>query len=82
MPICRIACISYEVESASTRKDVGDSPRRSRVPPRPRRRLAIHVQGVRKMPNFEVYWQAGARAAHAEPLYRVTDGEYRSSISP
>ena len=23
-----------------------------------------------KMPDFEVYWLTGARAAHAEPLYR------------
>ena len=36
----------------------------------------------RKMPDFEVYWRAGARAAHAEPLYRVTDGEYQFKYFP
>ena len=29
-----------------------------------------------RMPDFEVYWKAGARAAAAEPLYRVEDGHY------
>jgi hypothetical protein len=28
------------------------------------------------MPDFEVYWRAGARAAAAAPLYRVEDGHY------
>ena len=36
----------------------------------------------RKMPDFEVYWRAGARAARAEPLYRVTDGEYQFKYFP
>jgi hypothetical protein len=36
----------------------------------------------RKMPDFEVYWRAGVRAAHAEPLYRVTDGEYQFKYFP
>jgi Glycosyltransferase family 87 len=35
-----------------------------------------------KMPDFEVYWRTGARAAHAEPLYRVTDGEYQFKYFP
>jgi hypothetical protein len=29
-----------------------------------------------KMPDFEVYWKAGARAARAEPLYRTEDGHF------
>jgi len=29
-----------------------------------------------RMPDFEVYWKAGARAASAEPLYRAEDGHY------
>jgi len=28
------------------------------------------------MPDFEVYWTAGARAAAGEPLYRADDGHY------
>ena len=28
------------------------------------------------MPDFEVYWRAGARAADAEPIYRAEDGHY------
>ncbi len=35
-----------------------------------------------KMPDFEVIWRTGARAAHAEPLYRVTDGEYQFKYFP
>ena len=35
-----------------------------------------------EMPDFEVYWRTGARAAHAEPLYRVTDGEYQFKYFP
>lgn len=34
------------------------------------------------MPDFEVYWRTGERAAHAEPLYRVTDGEYQFKYFP
>jgi hypothetical protein len=34
------------------------------------------------MPDFEVYWQAGARAAHAGPLYSVTDSEYQFKYFP
>lgn len=29
-----------------------------------------------RMPDFEVYWTAGARAASAEPLYQAGDGHY------
>jgi hypothetical protein len=35
-----------------------------------------------KMPDFEVIWRTGARAAYAEPLYRVTDGEYQFKYFP
>jgi hypothetical protein len=35
-----------------------------------------------EMPDFEVYWRTGARAAHAEPLYRITDGEYQFKYFP
>jgi alpha-1,2-mannosyltransferase len=35
-----------------------------------------------EMPDFEVYWRTGARAAHAEPLYRATDGEYQFKYFP
>jgi hypothetical protein len=35
-----------------------------------------------KMPDFEVYWLMGARAAHAEPLYRISDGEYQFKYFP
>src|SRR5215510_2042748 len=30
-----------------------------------------------KMPDFQVYWTAGARALAAEPLYRTDDGHYQ-----
>ena len=36
----------------------------------------------RRMPDFHVYWQVGARAAHAEPIYRVADGEYQFKYFP
>ena len=35
-----------------------------------------------KMPDFEVYWRTGVRAARAEALYRVTDGEYQFKYFP
>jgi hypothetical protein len=35
-----------------------------------------------RMPDFEVYWQAGARAAAAEPLYRPSDGDYQFKYFP
>lgn len=41
--------------------------------------LAIWVflsKAASRMPDFEVYWKAGARAAATEPLYRVEDGHY------
>jgi hypothetical protein len=36
----------------------------------------------RKMPDFAVYWTAGARAAAAEPLYRESDGHYQFKYLP
>lgn len=36
----------------------------------------------RKMPDFEVYWTAGARAAEAQPLYRAEDGHYQFKYLP
>src|SRR5215216_2589280 len=36
----------------------------------------------RKMPDFQVYWTAGARALHAEPLYREADGHYQFKYLP
>jgi len=35
-----------------------------------------------KMPDFEVYWRAGGRAAAAEPLYRQEDGHYQHKYFP
>ena len=35
-----------------------------------------------KMPDFEVYWKAGVRAAHAEPLYRTDDGHFQFKYLP
>ena len=35
-----------------------------------------------RMPDFEVYWRAGARAAAGEPLYRLSDGEYQFKYFP
>jgi hypothetical protein len=37
---------------------------------------------ARKMPDFEVYYTAGARAAAAEPLYRESDGHYQFKYLP
>src|SRR5438445_13429621 len=36
----------------------------------------------RKMPDFEVYHTAGARALAAEPLYRDEDGHFRFKYLP
>jgi hypothetical protein len=36
----------------------------------------------RKMPDFQVYWTAGARALAAEPLYRADDGHYQFKYLP
>ena len=35
-----------------------------------------------RMPDFEVYWKAGARAAAAEPLYRPADEDYQFKYFP
>jgi hypothetical protein len=35
-----------------------------------------------RMPDFEVYWRAGDRAAAAEPLYRDEDGHYQLKYLP
>ena len=35
-----------------------------------------------KMPDLEVYWRAGQRAAAAEPLYRVEDEHYQLKYLP
>ena len=34
------------------------------------------------MPDLEVYWKAGIRAAAAEPLYRTDDGHYQLKYLP
>ncbi len=36
----------------------------------------------RRMPDFEVYWRAGERAAAVEPLYREEDGHYQFKYLP
>lgn len=36
----------------------------------------------RRMPDLEVYWRAGVRAAATEPLYRVEDGHYQFKYFP
>ena len=40
------------------------------------------VNAAEKMPDFEVYWRAGARAAAAEPLYRSEDEHYQFKYLP
>ncbi len=35
-----------------------------------------------RMPDFEVYWKAGSRAAAAEPLYRPDDGHFQFKYLP
>jgi arabinofuranan 3-O-arabinosyltransferase len=35
-----------------------------------------------RMPDFEVYWKAASRAAHAEPLYRPDDGHFQFKYLP
>jgi len=35
-----------------------------------------------RMPDVEVYWRAGARAAAAEPLYRAADADYQFKYFP
>jgi hypothetical protein len=47
--------------------------------------LAIWVfiyKAAARMPDFEVYWRAAARAAHAEPLYRASDGHFQFKYLP
>ena len=44
--------------------------------------VAFRVQASRKMPDFEVYWRAGGRAAGAEPLYRASDQHYQLKYLP
>jgi len=47
--------------------------------------LAIWVfvyKAAPKMPDFAVYHQAAWRAAHAEPLYRASDGHYQFKYLP
>ena len=43
---------------------------------------AFSSKAAGKMPDFEVYWQAGARAMAAEPLYREADGHYQFKYLP
>lgn len=73
-------------------------PQRGRPSPAPPRLTAAVVLGLvgvvalasvaytarvrHEMRDFEVYWQAGQRAAHAEPLYRETDGHYQFKYLP
>jgi hypothetical protein len=40
------------------------------------------AKASRRMPDFEVYWRAGVRAAGAEPLYRPTDAPYEFKYFP
>ena len=44
--------------------------------------LIFALKAGRKMPDFEVYWRAGARAANAEPLYTSDDGHYQLKYLP
>jgi len=47
--------------------------------------LAIWVfvyKAAPKMPDFEVYWKTASRAAHAESLYRTSDGHYQFKYLP
>ena len=39
-------------------------------------------RAAQKMPDFEVYWRAGLRAAHAAPLYSPDDGHYQLKYLP
>jgi len=43
---------------------------------------AFALKAARKMPDFEVLWRAGQRAAHAAPLYRQDDGHYQYKYLP
>jgi hypothetical protein len=44
--------------------------------------LAFAFKVSRKMPDFEVYWRAGQRAAAGEALYRAGDGHYQFKYLP
>jgi len=44
--------------------------------------LAFAFKVSRKMPDFEVYWRAGQRAAAGEALYRADDGHYQFKYLP
>lgn len=39
-------------------------------------------KAAQKMPDYEVYWRAGARALAAEPLYRADDEHYQFKYLP
>src|SRR6186997_569486 len=43
---------------------------------------AFSTRVSRKMPDFEVYQTAGARALAAEPLYRAEDGHFQFKYLP
>jgi hypothetical protein len=40
------------------------------------------LRAAQKMPDFEVYWRAGVRAAQAQPLYSPDDGHYQLKYLP
>ena len=40
------------------------------------------ARASKRMPDLEVYWRAGARAAAAEPLYRASDTDYQFKYFP
>ena len=40
------------------------------------------AKASQRMPDFEVYWRAGARAAASEPLYRASDEDYQLKYFP
>lgn len=43
----------------------------------------VYIERVaEKMPDFEVYWRAGVRAAAAQPLFRPDDGHYQLKYLP
>lgn len=43
---------------------------------------AFAFKAAARMPDFEVYWRAGARASVAEPLYRDEDEHYQFKYLP
>jgi hypothetical protein len=43
---------------------------------------AFVEKAAARMPDFEVYWRAGQRAAQAEPLYRASDADYQFKYFP